>query len=284
MQNPRLTCKRSNSGFTLIELLVVIAVIAILASLLLPALSRAKGKSHSIACLNNLKQLATAAVLYAGDFRDYWPLNNEGDTGVNLANPPANYAPKVWAEGREGTNLYDDQTAQGMISEKVSLVAPYVKAKGSFRCPADNKPWKINGQTVLRPRSYGMNAYVGWSTQPYNSMPNSQKYQVFRKTTQTRPGVGVFMFAEIHPDSICRPMFGMNMDDNTIYHFPGNYHDKASNLVFLDTHAERHNWRDSQFNNPNPPPASWHSHTSIPVKPSSRDDLSWLKDRTTVRL
>jgi prepilin-type N-terminal cleavage/methylation domain-containing protein len=65
-------------GFTLIELLVVIAVIAILAALLLPALARAKQKGQAIACVNNIKQLALASVLYSVDNRDYWPLNNPG--------------------------------------------------------------------------------------------------------------------------------------------------------------------------------------------------------------
>jgi len=273
----------NRGGFTLIELLVVIAIIAILASMLLPALSRAKQKSQSIACINHLKQLVTASTIYATGYRDDWPLNNQGDSGVDLANPPANYVPKVWVEGREGSNLVDEEEAEGMVSERVSLIAPYLKSKTIFRCPGDKKPWKVRNQLITRPRSYGMNAYVAWNATRWHNMPNEQRYVVFRKTSECRQSSATFIFGEIFPDSICRPMFGINMDNNTIYHVPGNYHGQISNFAFTDGHAESHRWADANFNNPNPPPANWHDHTSFTVRSSGLADLAWLKEHATYR-
>jgi prepilin-type processing-associated H-X9-DG protein len=268
---------------------VVIAIIAVLAAMLLPALTRAKARADRIACVNNLKQLISAAHVYASDNGDRWPANGPGNSTLNLANPPANHVPNVWVEGREGSNLTDQQTADGMVSSKVSLLAPYMgRAKASFRCPADRALTSAGSFRYYRPRSYGMNTFVGWESGRYHGEP-SGNYLVFKTTGSIVRSAQIFIFGEIHPYSICRPQFGVHMEGANTYHIPGNQHGRHSAFVFADGHAETHRWLNSKFNNPAMPESDtrWHSGHEAPHPTASlaeiQADLTWLRSHTTYR-
>jgi prepilin-type N-terminal cleavage/methylation domain-containing protein len=105
--------KRIRAAFTLVELLVVIGIIALLISILLPAISRAREQSNRTQCLVNLRSLGQAMVLYANQYRDRLPNTNPPST-------PSDYA---------GTNYV-----------LIALNRDFVRAPSVFHCPSDSDP------------------------------------------------------------------------------------------------------------------------------------------------
>jgi len=250
-------------AFTLIELLVVIAIIAILAAMLLPALSKAKIRAQAIACMNNLRQVGLSVHIYSGDYSDYFPPNF------------SNSDPGSWVEGQLDWGLSPDNT--NVLKLLNAALGPYLKNTGVYKCPGDTYLAGAGSLKMARVRSIAMNAFVeGGAYRGSGSYwyPGYRKYDKTSDVTSPAPA-DLWLMVDEHPDSINDGWMITNPAATNYWtDLPGSLHAGACGFTFTDGHSEIKHWSDAS--------------TKLPVKrvdykgsEAGFRDASWMIGHST---
>lgn len=217
-------------GFTLIELLVVIAIIAILAGMLLPALSRAKTQAQSALCLNNLKQISLATFLYADDNDDHvpyaWWYNAAHDSADsnNFQTLLIPYVAKL--KFTSGTTTETSDFAKNVFRCPARIKENHWRAYKNY--PGFANPWKI---------SYAMSQFTLVSYPPQVTSPRTVKLSSISSPSQSLATVDV-SFELNHPAVISLTKGADNFYDIGYRH--GAKHPEGSAVTtFFDGHGGR---------------------------------------------
>jgi prepilin-type N-terminal cleavage/methylation domain-containing protein/prepilin-type processing-associated H-X9-DG protein len=270
MKTPPHRSDRFSPGFTLIELLVVIAIIAILAAMLLPALSKAKQKALGISCVNNTKQLTLAWIMYASDNADRTPgVLDNGQFPGTIADWSVNWCGGLMNSVQLCTN------AQTLMSGEIY---PYVKTIAPYHCPADTSTQKDAPGVGdgLRIRSYSMSQVFG-KGENLGTPPGGGTFKTYTKVSQIRVSTDVWVLIDEAATSINDAAFGVNMTRPGSYQAmivdtPSGRHNGATGLSFADGHSIIHRWLS---------PLSYTLNDTAVHDVNFVTDMVWLSSVTT---
>jgi len=260
----------AKDGFTLIELLVVIAIIAILASLLLPLLSRAKAKAQRIACINNERQLGLTLQMYAADNQERYPANG-------YTQPTSGY--KLWVVGDGHWDPPSFTNLDLLINPNYALFANYLKSAEVYKCPSDHSSVMLGDTPYPKVRSYALNCYIDWETPQANN--NNPNYVAFTKASDfgSVPPSQILGYLDVAPGFICHSGFVVVEDTSLYYHMPSAQHERGGDINYADGHVEYHRWLEPQTIQEALTTQWINNHFFFRA---NNRDLKWLQDHASV--
>lgn len=264
-------------------MMVVIAIIAILASLLLPTLSRSRQRAMAVKCISNHRQLLLAWTMYSADYNGKLVYNLGGNPKQRKFAPTSspNWMNNIldWNSGAGSDNT-------NLAFASLSLLAPYTAYSSAvFHCPADRVLSSVQRSAGwdYRVRSIAMNAMVGdpgnllrWGTVNVNN-PNYQQFM--RESDFPEPG-NIFVFLDEHPDSVSDGYF-LNTPDTPLQwvNLPGSFHNKGGTFGFADGHTEIHRWQDpTTLLPPRPDVIKW----PYLLRSDQLTDFNWVIEHTSI--
>jgi prepilin-type N-terminal cleavage/methylation domain-containing protein/prepilin-type processing-associated H-X9-DG protein len=214
------------TGFTLIELLVVIAIIAILMAILMPALNRAREQGKRAVCLNNVKQLGLAWVLYADD--------NGGKIVYSDIGYPGTLGVTTWwvhwpGAVDEGPDTFTIEQWEKAIRK--GQLWPYTKSMQLYKCPNAAKQRRLSYAIVD-----SMNGYCGWD----EYTPELK----IRNINQIRRPVERMVF--LGEDPVTPGSWGIVYSEEGWWDPPPKLHSNGTTFGFADGHSEYWKWSDSR--------------------------------------